>query len=230
MSPVFSANPFDTQNLIIAGGSPGYCFGSFARDTAPSKFYVTNSAGDGTHATLGVTLREGNIPVAGQLVSVRGTAATAGGPYNVTNVAITSVTGFSTGDNSKGSILFLNTTSQASLPDVGEAMAPQAEVGDTVAVGASKAFNVQTLGSALNQGRALKATVIFPTLPTAAIVTLQDAIDLTDTFTDMATVASVAGGVLTGGSAEVTITAGRWYRFNITGVNGAGTIVAKLAL
>ena len=75
-------------------------------------------------------------------------------------------------------------------------------------------------------------TVTFPSLPTAATVTLQQAIrDIAAEYTDVATVATVVTGAQQGGpTTSVSLQRGYFYRFHVSGVSGGTnpTIIAKI--
>lgn len=229
--PAFENTGFYVQNALLAGERPVYCWGSLNTLTAPTRAFVTNVALTSNVATVSLSLKEGQIPVVGQTISIQGTTSTSG-LFNVSNATVTGVSGFSTGDNSTGTVTFaLTHANVGTAADTGAAVLPIPEIGESLANGASKAFCVQSNGAQIQNGRTVKATVSFPSIAsiTAATVKLQDAMDIFDTFQDVYTLATVASGVLTtGGSVELELTIGRWYRFNTSGVSGSGTIVAKL--
>jgi len=67
-------------------------------------------------------------------------------------------------------------------------------------------------------------------LPTTVTITLQQAVmDKDSEYSDLVTVASVVGGVLTGGQVTVEKALGRFFRFNASSLTGpASTIIAKI--
>jgi hypothetical protein len=88
--PTYNGSPF----LIVTALTPGeigYSWGGFNDDIAPTRMLVSNVALTSNVATLTVQIVEGNVPAIGSLISVQGTASTSG-LFNVTNVALASVT------------------------------------------------------------------------------------------------------------------------------------------
>jgi hypothetical protein len=131
MSPAFTASPFDI-GYGLQPGIPGYSFGALSFIVDNTNAYVTNVALTSNVATVNLTIRDGAIPVANQLISIRGSQV-ASGVFNVVNVAISTVTGFTTGDKSLGAVTFpLTHANVASTPDTGLAAAPPLETGDAI--------------------------------------------------------------------------------------------------
>ena len=123
MSPAYSNNPLQAIALALPG-IPTYVWGSLSDRISPSKMTVSNVALTTNVATLTVQVIEGNVPVAGQLVTVRGTQ-TSSGVFNVTAVAIASVTINAT--TGAGTITYaLTNANVSSVADSGLAVAPQA--------------------------------------------------------------------------------------------------------
>ena len=172
----YQASPFSiVQGLQV--GRPGYSFGSYNDCVDATNAYITNVALTSNVATVSLKLVDGAIPVTGQLITITGVSNTSG-TFNVTNATVTGVSGFSTGDNSTGTVSFaLTHANVVSAAAVGVAKLPVPEVAVALANGAGTQFAVagQTNGN-LGTQRTVSAGVTFPTVPTAATVTLQGAI------------------------------------------------------
>src|SRR5260370_33326885 len=112
---------------------------------------VTKVAITSNVATVNVTVREGNIPVAGGAgsgfggVTIQGTSQ-AGGAFNVTNATLTNVTiGKTTGI---GTITFALTHADvAAIADAGQAYVSPDSIGEALATGSSQAFAIQEIGA-----------------------------------------------------------------------------------
>ena len=77
MSPAYVAPPYAKRSYLVPG-IIGFSFGSFNEQEPPTKMQVTSVAMTGGTATLGVTILEGDAPLVGSLISVRGTQTGAG--------------------------------------------------------------------------------------------------------------------------------------------------------
>lgn len=121
--PAYSNNPLQAIALALPG-IPAYVWGSLSDRVSPTKMTVSNVALTSNVATLTVEVIEGNVPVAGQLVTVTGTQ-TASGAFNVTAIAIASASINAT--TGAGTITFaLTHANVSSTADSGLAVAPQA--------------------------------------------------------------------------------------------------------
>jgi hypothetical protein len=113
--------------------------------------------------------------------------------------------------------------------DSGLAIIPQPEVGDSLANGSSIPAASPFNDPRTDGARTYQAQVTFPTVPTACTVSLQiSEVDIDSQYQTIGTVATVASGTVTQSMAEFTLTTARFLRFNVSGLSGAGTIVAKL--
>jgi hypothetical protein len=123
MSPAYSNNPLTKVKLALPGYAT-YFWGSLSDTISPTKMTISQVALASNVATLTVQVIEGNVPVAGQLVTVTGTQ-TSSGEFNVTAVAIASVSINAT--TGAGTITYALTGSNVSATaDSGLAVAPQA--------------------------------------------------------------------------------------------------------
>lgn len=229
--PAYSQSPFDAVTLLQSG-KPEYVFGTFSDTVAPARMLISNVALTTNVATLTVTVVEGPIPAVGSLVTVKGCPTTSG-TFNVTAVAIASVS--INAVTGQGTITFaLTHANVVSVASSGVAIAQTPEVAEALVNGASVAVCVPISNSELNQGRSIKAVVNFPSLPTTATVTIQEAISNKNSeFSDIGTVPVqvVSGGATTTpGQLTIVGTPGMFYRLNVSGVTGgtSPTIVGKI--
>jgi hypothetical protein len=229
----YQKTPFRAMPSVLMSGSLSYLWGSFNDKTSSTLGNVLSDSGNGVTSSVTVQILAGNVPIVSALskplITIVG-SSNAAGAYNVTNVALTSVSAAANPDAGIYTFQFLGAGNSASAQDSGQFIVPRPEVAEVLVTGASVPVAVSFNTASLNQGKTLSAVVAFPTIPTTAVVTLQSAdIDLDSEYADIATVASVTGGVVTGGQISVGTLDARFYRFNTTGITGAGTIVAKLA-
>lgn len=227
--PSFSSSPFAALPQKLIPGQPAFLFGSWPSDVAPTKGNINKVAITSNVATVTVVINEGNVPAVGSLITVQGTA-TASGSFNVTNVALASVTIAADGT---GTLTFALTHADvAAIADGGMFIVPQPEVGETVANGASVAVGLPYAEPSADTGQgaeSVQCEVSFPTLPTACVVALQGSMtrEFTTPAVVIANVVTVAGSAATLGTLQAT---GKWnfLRYSISGTSGSGTIVAKI--
>jgi hypothetical protein len=133
--PAYAASPFASPGPMLMPGVIGYSFGKKPYNVPDTRMRVTSVAISANVAMLGVTLVEGLAPTVGSLISVQGTQSGAG-EFNVTNVALTGVSGFNTGNNDTGTVTFaLTGANLTTTPDAGQAIVPVPAVGDAIAPG-----------------------------------------------------------------------------------------------
>lgn len=221
---IYQNSPINKTVRSLTPGYPAYLFGSLNLLVAPTKMRVTSVTVASTVVTLGVAVVEGNVPVAGQLVSVAYTTSD-GGKANVTNVAISDVT--IDAITGAGTISYTAVTSppigdQVLTADSGEALAPQAEVGEALVNGASQEIAIQA-NTGPNNGRTIRFDVSFPSIPTTATVIAQSAdLNLDSEYYDISAtpVATVAGGVVSGGSSQFSMERSCFVRVIVSSVTG----------
>lgn len=127
--PAYSSNPSIAVPLALPG-IPTFFWGSLSDRISPTKMTVSQVALTSNVATLTVQVIEGNVPVAGQLVTVTGTQ-TSSGAFNVTAIAIASATINAT--SGAGTITYALTHANVSATaDSGLAVAPQAPTYEAV--------------------------------------------------------------------------------------------------
>lgn len=233
--PAYSKVPGHLVSALVEG-FPQYLFGGWPLGKSTTKFLVSQVALTSNVATVTGTVIEGEIPTvpaAGQpssLITIVGTSSNSGA-FNVTAVAITAVSiNAATG---QGTISFALTHANVSATaDAGMAYVPQPETAEAIVAGSSVPVTIPIQDSRTDASRTVDVVISFPTLPTAATVNLQWAIfDQDSEYANVSTtpVAVVAGSAITGGpSAQYTLNQGRFYRLNVSGLTGSGTIIGKV--
>jgi hypothetical protein len=172
---------------------------------------------------LTVLVREGNIPAAGSLITVRGTSSTSG-LFNVSNVALASVSiNAATG---AGTVTFaLTHANVVSAPDAGQACVPVPEVGETLTQGTkSAAFAIQNV---VGKGYGISWSYSCPSAPAAISIQLEGAIsDNEAEYTLIGTAQTSTSGAETFATIPELV---NFVRLNPTSVSGGTnpTIIGK---
>ena len=230
--PAYQTTPFKEPIKLLVPGIPAYLWGSYNDKTGPTFGYVISDSAAATVGTVVFQITQGNIPIVGSLITVRGTA-NSGGVFNVVNATVLTVT---TNDYGVCTVTYaISSTSQASAADAGQVEIPQPEIAEALTAVSSVPVAMPYNNVNANLNQALTAVVSFPSLPTSVIVSLQQAvIDLDSEYATVAVVATVSGGAVTAAGSQITVdpTLGRFFRFNNGAVVGGTlpTIVAKLLL
>ena len=222
MAP-YNANPgVNTPVPLLQPGVTGYAFGSFDSRFPTTLMQISNVALTGNVATITVLIREGKIPAAGSLLTIRGTSA-ASGALNVQNVAIgtvsiDAVTGI-------GTITFtLAHADIVSVANNGMAYVPVPEVGEALANGASQAFAIQDIAGHNENGLTLQWSTDFPSAPSTCTTTIQVAdFDVDADYVDLDSSTDTGGD-----SRSITLTRFRFIRAvwsNVTGGSSPTGIV-----
>lgn len=212
---------------LLQNGVPAYLLGLFNMLRGEANANVTNVASTTTVATVTVQVNQGPIPQVGDLVTIYGTSQGAG-QFNVTRAAITGVT-INTGTNA-GTVTFaLAGSAVSSVADGGGVIFEPAETPEAL-VNNSFSVPVVVQPPRGDSQFTLPLAVTFPTMPTAVTVTLQRAIrDIASEYTNTNTVVTVAASAYTAGPVvQATLERGYVYRLSITGLSGAGTVIAKV--
>lgn len=237
--PLYSTSAFAPLPEVAIPAKPAYFFGSLNTNTDDTYLRITNVALTSNVATVTGTIYRGNIPAAGSLITIQGTK-TSGGLFNVSGVALTAVS--VTASTGIGTFSFALTGSNvSSTADAGMGIVPIPETSEVCANGTSVAVYVPSNELRDLGQKSITVATTFPSLPTAATVTLYTAISNTDNpveWTQMGVVATVAGGVITvpanasanGGVATFSTPAGRFFRLVISGVSGGTnpTVISKM--
>lgn len=221
--PAYVAAPPGPFPTLLEAGDIGYAFGS--KPTGPTRLLqVTKVALTSNVATVNVTMREGNIPAIGDLITIQGTANTSG-LFNVTNATLTGVTIDAT--TGIGTVTFALTHADVTAAvDAGQAYVPVSEVGESAANGSSAAFAIQEVTGVNQTGRTITWTTKYPSAPAAATATLQGAIvDQDSEYGDLDSTTT-----LTGTNRSVVSVNEKFFRVKLSGVSGGSspTIVARV--
>lgn len=232
--PVYPVGSVDGRPVAQAvPGLPAYMLGSLNRLVAPTRMNISTVALAGTTATVVGTVVEGNAPVVNQQVTIRGAVPSY---FNVNNATILTVTQVDTPDDGVWSITFSLTNSNiVTTSSPGIAVAPQQEVGDSVQLGGggtwySVPVSIQS-NTGPNDGRSMRFDANFPSTNGSATITAQTASicdGVNDNFQDLGTVATLANGVVTGGSLVVTEISANFTRLKVSGTAGTATVVGKV--
>lgn len=237
--PPFNYNA-DAARVAVSG-TPIYFYGSLNQDQQDTLMQVTSVACASNVATIGVTIQQGNIPIVGNLIWVTGTVS-ASGAYNVSGVAIASITAVSASAGTYTITYACTTANLATTADAGKALVPVQEVAETLANNTSVAIYVPSQEPVDNGARTITVSATFPTIQAttgAATLKLYTAINnpgvppaAGNEWTLMGTGGAV--GTLASGSASVqglttwTSPAGRWFCVQTTGVTGTNTAIVKM--
>lgn len=207
-------------------GFPVYLLGSYNQDVAPTRMQITSVALASPTATVVGTVIEGQIPVTGQLVTIRGAVPSY---FNVTNAKILSVSAAATPDVGVYTITFSLTNSNiGTTTSPGLAVAPQIETGETLVVGTSQQCGLPD-NTGPDNGRTVRFDVTFPTMPGSATVVAQTAaLDIDSEYSTLGTVTSVTAGVQSTQSTIFTGVRGLFVRLKVTAAAGGGTIIGKV--
>lgn len=237
LSPVafstYQKTPFKPAPGMMITGSPTYFAGQWNDKTGPTLGTVTSDSGNGTTSTVIFQIQSGNIPLVGALVTIVGTA-NAAGAYNVTNVAIASV---STTASGVCTITFAGTGNSANAADFGLVQIPQPEISAQMpsVLAASTPYTFQFQGPILNEGRTFTIFATFNSIDATAAfsVVLEEAIQDNDLeYQPIATLAQCTAGTLAAAGSGVVLNntistviqgvAGRLYRVLVCGYGAAG--------
>ena len=215
----FNPYPYKPTPKQLIAGKPEYVFGSYNDKTGPTIGTVITDSVATDVATVIFQILSGNVPVVGANITILGAqnsafAGTAVQNATILSVSVVMLTGVCT-------VTFaLSAGDQGVDPDLGQVVIPQPEIADAIQNGASEPVAAVFQNAQSNQGRTLTAVVEFPTVPFNALVTVQGAVNDQDSeYADIATVASVVNGVLSGGQITIETTLDRFYRLNISGVS-----------
>jgi hypothetical protein len=177
--------------------------------------------------TLYVQITEGNIPTTSQIVTVTSDNTI----FNVSGQAITGASfDASTG---LGTITYSVTHANVtSGPLSGWAVAPVAASADSFANGSSVPASLQA-STGPDATHTIRFDVTIPSIPTTGLVKAQTAVvDEDSQYTDLGTVASISGGVVSGGSAIFVDITANFARLNISTTAGGSspTIIGSITI
>jgi len=230
-------NPANNTSSLVQQAVPGlstYLFGALARTTAPTRMTLTSFSITSNVALITATVIEGNAPVAGQLFSILNSSSailTAAGVQNVAIAASPAPAASNTPDNGVWtfSVAFTHANVGATA-FTGAGFAAQVETTEALVNSSSVPAALQA-NTGPNNGQTIRCDVEIPSLPTTATIVVQTSdIDLDANYQTLGTVASVAGGVLSGGSVVFANVRANFVRYKVSAVTGGSspTIIAKV--
>lgn len=231
--PAYQNTPFKEPVQVLTAGLPAYLWGSYDDRSSDSFGYIISNSAVTTTATVTFLVTSGPVPKVGDFIAVRGAGRSAN--FNTTGTVLTVSAEADAAGIQNGVVTVtyaISSTTLGTLADVGQVQCSRVEVGETLANSNSRPVALAANNGETDQARGLTVVISFPSIPTAAVVTLQQAvIDRDAEYSNVAVVATVAGSAVTVGP-QVTVdpTLGRFFRLNITGVSGgtAPTIVGKI--
>jgi len=224
--PPFTNSPFQPATLLQKG-VPAYFFGSFSQKTGNTQLALATDAIATNVATITGYHITGPLPAVGDLISIINSTNSTGA-FNVNRAVITAVS-FVASTNLMTVTFALTGSNQTATADSGTVIIEPGETADTLVNNSfSRAVLVQAPEG--DSQFSVPVSVTFPTLPTAATVSLQSAIKLqSNEWTTLGQIAVVAAGAQTVGPfSTATLQRGYLYRLAVTGLTGTGTIVAKI--
>jgi hypothetical protein len=233
--PAYSNSAFAPLPEVAIPSKPAYFWGSLPTGTDDTYMRLSNVALTSNVATVTGTIYRGNIPVVGNFITVQGSTNTSG-LFNINQATITAVSG--TPSTGVYSISYaLTHANVSSVADSGMAIIPIAEVAEACTNNATSVAIYVPSNELRDLGeKSITISTVFPSLPTAATVTLYTAIAnnpqaAVPEWTAMGVAAIVAGGVQTAGPLSTFSTpAGRFFRTVVSGVSGgtSPTLVCKM--
>lgn len=225
--PAYNVSPFGPAPVLMVGGRTEWLYGNQPDNVSPMQMSISSVAITANVATVVGTIVSGVAPAAGNLVSIQGTKTQAG-VFNVTNVALTTVTtNLTTGVTTL--VFPLTGTTVGTTTDSGFAVVPTPIVFDTLVAGSSKQAASAENDPSTSDERSYFAQVFFGSIPTAATVTLQASlVDQDSAYQTIATVATVVGSAVTQNAATYSNANYKFLRFNVSGLTGTGTIAAAI--
>ncbi len=223
--PPYKNSGFSNPQLLQKG-VPAYVWGSFDFKVGDTNAALQSVAVAANVATVAALILNGPAPVVGGLISIIN-STTQSGVFNVNRAVLTAVVMNQT--TGVATMSFGLTTANVANSDSGSVVVEPAEVGETLVAGNSVAVCVQAPEG--DSQFTVPFAVTFPTMPTAVTVTLQAAIhDIDSEYTSNANAkVVVAGSAYTAGPYFMaTLERGYFYRLNVSGLTGTGTIVGKI--
>jgi hypothetical protein len=249
----YVTSPFKAPVQLLIQGTPSLVYGSLNNNTGPTLGNVLSNSAATTTATLVFQILSGNIPIPGALITVVGSANSAG-VFNTTNSTLLTVV-----TNAQGvcTVTYaITSTTQANLSDGGQVSIPQIEVGDNLTAGIVGALPyssvpVAAVVGATVTGRATSATLTLPPSSAAFPSTLSGVtcniqasnVDLDSHYSTIGvlTTTGAAGNTYEWQSGQATpatpgaanpggvdILSFRFYRLQITAATGAGYAVGTI--
>lgn len=222
--PSFITVPAAMQNRpLLVPGKRLMLFGTYNSDISPTLGFVTNASLTTNVATVTLQLNAGNIPAVNQLITIQQCSDST---FNVVGATITGVSGFNTGDNSTGTVTFALTHANVGSEAVtGNFVAPTPVIPDVCQNVSSMQVTLPFNDPRIDQSRTLVFQAAFPSIPTTALL-VAEVSDDDSTYYSLGTVASVTGGVVSGGLLEVSSQSAKFARMTLSNVTGGSSPTA----
>lgn len=218
--PYFNPSPYAPVPVLMESGKLEYLLGRRVPNQADTSISLQSVTDDGTNATFTGQIIEGNIPIVGSLFS---SLTSDPANYNAVNAKISAIA-FNVNGQGTVTIPSMHAGSEALS---GNGLIPVPEVPETLVNGVSIPITFPMEGGS-SISRTMLASVTFPQIPSAATVTLQGAMRNFETeYVDLKQIGIVAGGAVTQTQAQFA-GEGMYYRYHVTGVSGAGTVIGRL--
>lgn len=219
--PAYNQNPLAKVKLALPGYA-SYFWGSLSDTISPTRMTISNVALTSNVATLTVQVVEGNVPVAGQLVTVTGTQ-TSSGAFNVTQVALASVSINAT--TGAGTITYALTHANVSATaDSGLAVAPQQTSYEAVTAAESSQAIALPMAQDGKSISGFSVEIAWASGTSAGIVAVQVSDDNANSG-DYQTVSTISYPNTRYDPAGLSA---QFVRLNLTSLAGATTIAARV--
>lgn len=220
----YNTSPFGPPPILMVGGRTEFLYGGQSDTVSPTKMTITSVAITTNVATVIGTIVSGNAPAVGSLVTLQSSNST----FNVTNVALASVTTNAT--TGVTTITFpLTNANVSTVAASGFALVPAPITFDTLANGSSRQAASAENDPSESDERAYFAQVFFGTIPTACVVSLQGSlVDIDSAYQTIGPVVTVAGSAVTVNASSFPNLNLKFLRFNVSGLSGTGTIAAAV--
>src|SRR5262249_23148047 len=148
--PVYQSNPLTKKVQQAVPGLPAYALGSLNTNCSTTAGTILTVALASPTATVKVLVKEGQIPAVGQLIWITGAVPSY---FNVSGVAIASVTQVNTPDDGTYTLTFALTNSNIGTTNSpGLFMAPQIEIGDALNLGGTDPWYSAAIAIQMNTG------------------------------------------------------------------------------
>lgn len=231
--PAYQNTPFKEPVKVLTAGLPEYLWGSFDDRSSATFGYIISDSAVTTTATVTFLVTSGPVPVVGDSIAVRGAARSAN--LNVVGTVLTVSAEADAAGIQNGVVTVtyaISSTTLGTASDAGQVQCARAEVGEALVDGASRPVALAANSGQTDQARGLTVVVSYPSVPTASVITLQQAVNDRDSeYANVAVVATVAGSSITVGP-QVTVdpTLGRFFRTINSGTSGGTnpSVVVKI--
>jgi hypothetical protein len=216
--PAYNATPAGNNPTgLLQPGVIAYAFGSRNVNLPTVYASITGLSANGSIGTLNVVIREGNIPLVGDLITVTGTSSSAGA-FNVNNAVITAVS--INAQTGVGTISYALAVTLSQTSDSGNVYVKVSAVPESISNNeASKAFALSDAAGPNDNMRTISMQVVYPAAnaPSTATMTLQGSLFDTDAeYNDL-----ISTTTLTTDLQQINLQNVRFVRAKVTNLTGA---------